>query len=63
MDTDNDRLVKLIAKHVKCSLRGQRDEGARCVRGLSGARLWSGSWRLWRYNALAVTKARAIGKI
>ena len=28
MDTDDARLVKLIAKRVGCCLRGQRDEGA-----------------------------------
>jgi hypothetical protein len=27
MDTDNDRLVKLVAKRVGCCLRGQRDIG------------------------------------
>ena len=27
MDTDDERLVKLIAKRVGCCLRGQRDQG------------------------------------
>jgi hypothetical protein len=27
MDTDDDRLVRLISKRVGCCMRGQRDEG------------------------------------
>jgi len=41
MDTDDARLVKLIAKRVGCCMRGQRDAGlvtGEVVRG----RLWCG---------------------
>jgi hypothetical protein len=45
MGTDDDRLVRLIAKRVGCCVRGQRDEGR--VSGEDGP----GQTVVWRLHS------------
>jgi hypothetical protein len=45
MGTDDDRLVRLIAKRVGCCVRGQRDEGR--VSGEDGR----GQTVVWRLHS------------